>query len=230
MTPRCQRTHWRKAISIKISLALAPVTAMSNNGEKEHFWCAGYCIYFWYWLNRNTGSNSIILDSSLWKDCIYPAVTTEPISPVLERRLLHNISSFWCLLKRGMHLLDGTSFSPVIKVLQDILLCFSAFNFQVLLNVMLIYSLQISTDTFWSYLFACLCSFYRFVLESDVAFMANDTVSAGPVARFMELPESPLLTLNMITPESWMVQAMRSPYDLDNIHLQEVTCSLVIAT
>ncbi|XP_028446452.1 UDP-glucose:glycoprotein glucosyltransferase 2 isoform X2 [Perca flavescens] len=66
-------------------------------------------------------------------------------------------------------------------------------------------------------------SFYRFVLESDVNFLANDTVSPGPVARFLELPESPLLTLNMITPESWMVQAVRSPHDLDNIHLQEVS-------
>ncbi|XP_028248820.1 UDP-glucose:glycoprotein glucosyltransferase 2 isoform X2 [Parambassis ranga] len=65
-------------------------------------------------------------------------------------------------------------------------------------------------------------SFYRYVLEADVAFLANDTVSPGPVARFMELPESPLLTLNMITPESWMVQAVSSPHDLDNIHLQEV--------
>ncbi|MED6239161.1 hypothetical protein ATANTOWER_002759 [Ataeniobius toweri] len=65
-------------------------------------------------------------------------------------------------------------------------------------------------------------SFYRFVLEPDVAFLANDTASPGPVARFMELPESPLLTLNMITPESWMVQAEHSLHDLDNIHLQEV--------
>uniref|UniRef100_A0A3B4ZI65 UDP-glucose ceramide glucosyltransferase-like 1 n=1 Tax=Stegastes partitus TaxID=144197 RepID=A0A3B4ZI65_9TELE len=65
-------------------------------------------------------------------------------------------------------------------------------------------------------------SFYRFVLEPDVTFLANETVSPGPVARFVELPESPLLTLNMITPESWMVQAVRSPHDLDNIHLQEV--------
>ncbi|XP_074551732.1 UDP-glucose:glycoprotein glucosyltransferase 2 isoform X1 [Halichoeres trimaculatus] len=66
-------------------------------------------------------------------------------------------------------------------------------------------------------------SFYRFVLEADVNFLGNDTVSPGPVARFTELPESPLLTLNMITPESWMVQAVRSPHDLDNIHLQEVS-------
>ncbi|XP_077583615.1 UDP-glucose:glycoprotein glucosyltransferase 2 [Stigmatopora nigra] len=66
-------------------------------------------------------------------------------------------------------------------------------------------------------------SFYSFVLESDVAFLANDTVSAGPLARFRDLPESPLLTLNMITPEGWMVQALRSPHDLDNIHLKEVS-------
>ena len=79
-----------------------------------------------------------------------------------------------------------------------------------------------------SFLFVCLHSFYRFVLESDVNFLANDTVSPGPVARFLELPESPLLTLNMITPESWMVQAVRSPHDLDNIHLQEVSRSSLV--
>lgn len=56
-----------------------------------------------------------------------------------------------------------------------------------------------------------------------MSFLANDTVSSGPLARFVEIPESPLLTLNMITPESWMVQAVRSPHDLDNIHLQEVS-------
>uniref|UniRef100_A0A673L9S3 UDP-glucose ceramide glucosyltransferase-like 1 n=1 Tax=Sinocyclocheilus rhinocerous TaxID=307959 RepID=A0A673L9S3_9TELE len=66
-------------------------------------------------------------------------------------------------------------------------------------------------------------SFYRYVLEPDVSFFGNNSLSPGPVARFTEIPESPLLTLNMITPESWMVEAFRSPYDLDNIHLQEVS-------
>ncbi|XP_053733940.1 UDP-glucose:glycoprotein glucosyltransferase 2 isoform X2 [Synchiropus splendidus] len=66
-------------------------------------------------------------------------------------------------------------------------------------------------------------SFYSFVLEPDVVFLANDSVSPGPLARFTELPESPLLTLNMITPEGWMVQAVSSPHDLDNIHLQDVS-------
>ncbi|XP_067265107.1 UDP-glucose:glycoprotein glucosyltransferase 2 [Chanodichthys erythropterus] len=66
-------------------------------------------------------------------------------------------------------------------------------------------------------------SFYRYVLEPDVSFFGNNSLSPGPVARFTEIPESPLLTLNMITPESWMVEAVRSPYDLDNIHLQEIS-------
>ena len=66
------------------------------------------------------------------------------------------------------------------------------------------------------------CSFYRFVLQPDVTFLGNDSISAGPMALFVDVPESPLLTLNMITPESWMVEAVRSTYDLDNIHLQEV--------
>ncbi|KAG7282919.1 hypothetical protein CRUP_018419 [Coryphaenoides rupestris] len=65
-------------------------------------------------------------------------------------------------------------------------------------------------------------SFYRLVLEADVNFLANNSMSPGPGARFTELPESPLLTLNMITPDSWMVEAVSSPHDLDNIHLQEV--------
>lgn len=72
------------------------------------------------------------------------------------------------------------------------------------------------------YFLSVCCSFYRFVMEADVSFLGNDTLSPGPMARFTEIPESPLLTLNMITPESWMVEAVQSSYDLDNIHLQEV--------
>lgn len=109
-----------------------------------------------------------------------------------------------------MHLLDGISDSGS-----------SGGHFRTYSLDVLICSQRASTCI--SIISVYLHSFYRFVLESDVAFMANNTVSPGPVARFMELPESPLLTLNMITPESWMVQAVRSPHDLDNIHLQEVS-------
>ncbi|XP_029460576.1 UDP-glucose:glycoprotein glucosyltransferase 2 isoform X2 [Rhinatrema bivittatum] len=65
-------------------------------------------------------------------------------------------------------------------------------------------------------------SFYRFVLEPELIFLSNKSLSAGPVANFLEIPESPLLTLNMITPENWLVEAVQSSCDLDNIHLQEV--------
>ncbi|CAF0760777.1 unnamed protein product [Didymodactylos carnosus] len=56
-------------------------------------------------------------------------------------------------------------------------------------------------------------SYYRYVFDQQ---------QQRPSAIFRDLPESPILTLGMITPESWMVEAVMSPYDLDNIHLQEV--------
>uniref|UniRef100_A0A8C4VRE1 UDP-glucose ceramide glucosyltransferase-like 1 n=1 Tax=Gopherus evgoodei TaxID=1825980 RepID=A0A8C4VRE1_9SAUR len=66
-------------------------------------------------------------------------------------------------------------------------------------------------------------SFYRFVLEPELTSGANNLFPSGPVAKFLEMPETLLLTLNMITPESWLVEAVNSSYDLDNIHLQDVS-------
>ncbi|XP_012736496.2 UDP-glucose:glycoprotein glucosyltransferase 1 isoform X1 [Fundulus heteroclitus] len=65
-------------------------------------------------------------------------------------------------------------------------------------------------------------SFYRYVLEPEVAFQADGTFSPGPMAKFLDMPQSPLFTLNLNTPESWMVESVRTRYDLDNIYLQEV--------
>ncbi|KAG8586345.1 hypothetical protein GDO81_005352 [Engystomops pustulosus] len=65
-------------------------------------------------------------------------------------------------------------------------------------------------------------SFYRFVLESELTFLSNNSLSSGPSAKFLDMPESPLLTLNMITPESWLVEVVHSSCDLDNIHLQDI--------
>ncbi|XP_067842577.1 UDP-glucose:glycoprotein glucosyltransferase 1 isoform X2 [Heptranchias perlo] len=65
-------------------------------------------------------------------------------------------------------------------------------------------------------------SFYRFVLEPELVFTADNYLSTGPMAKFLEMPEMPLFTLNMITPESWLVESLHSSYDLDNIHLEEV--------
>ncbi|XP_035301399.1 UDP-glucose:glycoprotein glucosyltransferase 2 isoform X1 [Cricetulus griseus] len=68
---------------------------------------------------------------------------------------------------------------------------------------------------------APLGSFYRFVLEPELMSGANSSPSDGPVAKFLDIPESHLLTLNMITPEGWLVETVRSNCDLDNINLKD---------
>lgn len=65
-------------------------------------------------------------------------------------------------------------------------------------------------------------SFYRYVLEPEVLFQADGSFSPGPMAKFLDMPQSPLFTLNLNTPESWMVESVRTRYDLDNIYLEEV--------
>ncbi|KAL6086880.1 hypothetical protein STEG23_000546, partial [Scotinomys teguina] len=67
---------------------------------------------------------------------------------------------------------------------------------------------------------APLKSFYRFVLEPELMSGANNSPSHGPVAKFLDIPESHLLTLNMITPEGWLVEIVHSNCDLDNINLK----------
>lgn len=65
-------------------------------------------------------------------------------------------------------------------------------------------------------------SFYRFVLESDLQFTSDGQLTLGPMARFTNLPEAPLLTQNLQVPENWLVESVASPYDLDNIRLEDV--------
>ncbi|GAB0179271.1 UDP-glucose:glycoprotein glucosyltransferase 2 [Grus japonensis] len=74
---------------------------------------------------------------------------------------------------------------------------------------------------------APLKSFYRFVLEPEITYGINKHLPSEPVAKFVQLPESPLLTLNMITPESWLVEAVNSSCDLDNIYLQDIKGTVV---
>ncbi|KAF6116859.1 UDP-glucose glycoprotein glucosyltransferase 1 [Phyllostomus discolor] len=65
-------------------------------------------------------------------------------------------------------------------------------------------------------------SFYRYVLEPEISFTSDNRFAKGPIAKFLDMPQSPLFTLNLNTPESWMVESVRTPYDLDNIYLEEV--------
>lgn len=56
----------------------------------------------------------------------------------------------------------------------------------------------------------------------ETSFTADNSFASGPIAKFLDMPQSPLFTLNLNTPESWMVESVRTPYDLDNIYLEEV--------
>ncbi|KAL1780525.1 UDP-glucose:glycoprotein glucosyltransferase 2 [Sigmodon hispidus] len=71
-------------------------------------------------------------------------------------------------------------------------------------------------------------AFYRFVLEPELMSGAHNNPSHGPMATFLDIPESHLLTLNMITPEGWLVEIVHSNCDLDNINLKD-TEKVVIA-
>ncbi|XP_062521392.1 UDP-glucose:glycoprotein glucosyltransferase 1-like [Corticium candelabrum] len=64
--------------------------------------------------------------------------------------------------------------------------------------------------------------FYRYVLEPSLQFAEDGSLDGGPAAVFADLPETPLLTLNMDVPRAWMVESVRCVYDLDNIHLGDV--------
>ena len=60
------------------------------------------------------------------------------------------------------------------------------------------------------------------MLEPTVQFDVTSGLASGPNARFNNMPTTPLLTLGMDPPESWLVESVEAAYDLDNIYLEEV--------
>lgn len=66
-------------------------------------------------------------------------------------------------------------------------------------------------------------NFFRFVIEHEPTFKNGPNHPPILKTTFHNLPSSSLLTLNMATPENWLVESVRTPYDLDNIHLAELS-------
>ncbi|XP_044750165.1 UDP-glucose:glycoprotein glucosyltransferase [Coccinella septempunctata] len=95
---------------------------------------------------------------------------------------------------------------PILQVLHEVLNC----NIRIFLN-----SVEKNSDM-------PLKSFYRFVLEKEIQFSENGKQLPGPIAKFANMPTSPLLTQNYHVPENWLVEVVRSVYDLDNIRLENV--------
>lgn len=65
-------------------------------------------------------------------------------------------------------------------------------------------------------------NFYRYVVEPEVQFQTNGKLGEGPISKFTGLPVNSLLTQNIQVPENWLVEAVHSVYDLDNIKLSEI--------
>nr|CAH7747311.1 unnamed protein product [Callosobruchus chinensis] len=95
---------------------------------------------------------------------------------------------------------------PILQVLQEVLNC----NIRVFLN-----SVEKNSDM-------PVKSFYRFVIEPEIQFSEDGKQLPGPIAKFSNMPSSPLLTQNYHVPENWLVEVVRSVYDLDNIRLENV--------
>ncbi len=66
-------------------------------------------------------------------------------------------------------------------------------------------------------------SYYRAVLNPELQFNDDGSLAAGPSARFANLPEEPILTMHYHIPDNWLVEPVRSVYDLDNIKLASVS-------
>uniref|UniRef100_A0A0N4ZS70 UDP-glucose:glycoprotein glucosyltransferase n=1 Tax=Parastrongyloides trichosuri TaxID=131310 RepID=A0A0N4ZS70_PARTI len=68
--------------------------------------------------------------------------------------------------------------------------------------------------------------FYRYVVEQEVSF-TDEGKLISPVAVFEGLPKKQLLTLNVISPDAWMIQPVFAEYDLDNIKMENAKSDII---
>ncbi len=68
-------------------------------------------------------------------------------------------------------------------------------------------------------------SYFRAVLQPELTFNDEGSLAPGPVARFAGLPEELILTMHYHIPDNWLIEPIKSVYDLDNIKLASVTSS-----
>jgi UDP-glucose:glycoprotein glucosyltransferase len=70
-------------------------------------------------------------------------------------------------------------------------------------------------------------SYFRVVLEPELTFTALGELTSGPMAKFNNLPEDPVFTMHHHIPDNWLIEPVKSIYDLDNIKLANVEGTLV---
>ena len=57
-------------------------------------------------------------------------------------------------------------------------------------------------------------------------FSETGTLTLGPGVKFNQLPEQPIFTMHYHIPDNWLIEPVKSIYDLDNIKLSNVEGSL----
>lgn len=72
-----------------------------------------------------------------------------------------------------------------------------------------------------------LTTLFRMILEPELKFSSGGALSAGPMARFSSLPSEVVLTFHHYIPDNWLIEPIKSIYDLDNIKLVDVEASVV---
>ena len=60
------------------------------------------------------------------------------------------------------------------------------------------------------------------VLESEQIFNADGSLHPGTSAKFLNLPEEPILTMHYHIPDNWLIEPVKAVYDLDNIKLAKI--------
>jgi UDP-glucose:glycoprotein glucosyltransferase len=65
-------------------------------------------------------------------------------------------------------------------------------------------------------------SYFRLVLDPALQFTDTGALAAGPRAVFHDMPEQPILVMHYHVPDNWLVEPVKSVYDLDNIKLENI--------
>ncbi|KAF5269322.1 hypothetical protein FQR65_LT02624 [Abscondita terminalis] len=123
------------------------------------------------------------------------------LGPVDANKPVFDIAAIVDPVSRG-----AQKIGPILQVLHEALNC----NVRVFLNC-----IEKNSDM-------PVKSFYRYVLEPEIQFGQDGKQLAGPIAKFTNMPHSVLFTQNVHVPENWLIEVVRSVYDLDNIRLETV--------
>ena len=69
-------------------------------------------------------------------------------------------------------------------------------------------------------------SYFRLALDPELTFTASGALTSGSGVKFNQLPEQPIFTMHYHIPDNWLIEPVKSVYDLDNIKLANVEGSV----